>query len=96
MKPLINDSTIKFYAICENGTLFVIKQEDICNIQGFLNNSNLRFTVDLFQNDVPHFLHLELSLDGVLIFRKNKNTGLYTFFLLVMSHGLFELHRLRV
>ena len=51
-------------------------------IQNLLNNfdPHLRFTVDLFHNEVPHFLDLELSPDGISIFRKNTNTGLYTHF----------------
>ena len=63
-------------------TLFVIKREDVRLIQNLLNSfdSNLRFTVDLFQNEVPHFLDLELSPDGISVFRKNINTGLYTHF----------------
>ena len=63
-------------------TLFVIKREDVRLIQNLLNSfdSNLRFTVDLFQNEVPHFLDLELSPDGISVFRKNTNTGLYTHF----------------
>ena len=36
----------------------------------------MRFTVDMFQNEVPHFLDLELSPDGILILRKDTNTGL--------------------
>ena len=63
-------------------TLFVIKREDVRLIQNLLNSfdSNLRFTVDLFQNEVPHFLDLELSPDGISVFRKDTNTGLYTHF----------------
>ena len=82
IKPLINDNTIKFYARYVDDTLFVIKRENVRRIQNLLNNFNpiLRFTVDLFQNEVPHFLDLELSPDGISIFRKNTNTGLYTHF----------------
>ena len=81
-QPLINDNTIKFYARYAGDTLFVIKREDVRRIQNLLNNfdPNLRFTVDLFQNEVPHFLDLELFPDGISIFRKNTNTGLYTHF----------------
>ena len=82
MKPLINDNTIKFYARYVDDTLFAIKDKDICCIQNLLNNfdPNFCFTVDLFQNEVPHFLDFELSTDGISIFRKNTNTGLYTHF----------------
>ena len=82
IKSLINNNTIKFYARYIDDTLFVIKREDVCPIHNILNNCNpnLRFTVDLFQNEVPRVLDLELSPDGISIFRKNRNTGLYTHF----------------
>ena len=35
---------------------------------------------NLFQNEVPHLLDLELSPDGISIFRKNTNTGFYSHF----------------
>ena len=56
IKPLINDNVIKFYTRYVDGILFVIKHEDVGCIQNLLNNfdPNLRFTVDLFQNEVPH------------------------------------------
>ena len=44
-------------------------------IKLFVNN--LGFTVDMFQNEVPHFLDLELPPDGTAIFWKETNTGLY-------------------
>ena len=68
---------MKFYARYVDDTLFVIKREGVRRIQNLLNNydPNLRFTVDF-----PHFLDLELSSDGISVFRKNTNTGLYTHF----------------
>ena len=82
IKPLIIDNTTKFYAIYVDDTLFVIKREDVRRIQNILNNfdPNLRLTVDLFQNEIPHFLDLELSPDDISIFRKNTNIGLYNHF----------------
>ena len=82
IKPLINDNTIKFYARYVDDTIFVIKCEDVGHMENLLNefDPNLLFTLDLFQNEVPHFLDLELSPDGISIFRKNTNTGLYTHF----------------
>ena len=81
-KLLINDNTIKFYARYVDDTLFVIKREYDRRIQNLLNNfdPDLLFTVDLFQNDIPHFLDLELSPDGISVLRKKTNTGLYTNF----------------
>ena len=40
----------------------------------------MRFTVDMFQNEVPHFLDLELSPDGITISRKDTNIDLYVNF----------------
>ena len=67
IKPLINDNRIKFYARYVDNYLFVIKREDVRRIQNLLNkfDSNLRLTVDLFQNELPHFLDLELSPDSI-------------------------------
>ena len=59
-KPLINDNAIELYARYVGDTLSVIKCEDLRRIQNlFINfDPQLRFTVDLFQNEVPHFLYL--------------------------------------
>ena len=59
-KPLINDNATKLYARYVGDTLSVIKCEDVRRIQNLLINFDpqLRFTVDLFQNEVPHFLDL--------------------------------------
>ena len=40
----------------------------------------LHYTVDMFQNEVSHFLDLELSLGRNTTFRKDTNTGLYVNF----------------
>ena len=40
-------------------------------------DKNLKFTVDLFENEAPNFLDLEISLDEILTLRKDSNTGLY-------------------
>ena len=50
IKPLIADGTIKFYS------RFIIQVHEALN----KFDSNLRFTVDTFQNEVFHFLDLEL------------------------------------
>ena len=82
IKPLIANATIKFYTNFVDDTLLVIKPDDVKEVHNFLNkfDKNFRFTVDMFQNNVLHFLDLELSADGILIFRKDTNTGLYVNF----------------
>ena len=81
----------EIYARYVDDTLLVIKHKDVRYIQNLLNNfdPNLCFTVDLFQNEVPHLLDLESSPDVIPIFRKNTNTSLYTHF---SSYVVIELH----
>ena len=59
--------------------ILVVKPQDVSRIHKLLNGfgKNLKFTFDLFENEVPHFLDLEMSPDGNLIYRKNNNSGLY-------------------
>ena len=56
-----------------------MKPQDVSRIRELLNSfdKNFKFTVDLFENEVPHFLDLEMSPDGISIYRKDTNTGLY-------------------
>ena len=56
-----------------------MKPQNVSRIHKLLNSfdKNLKFTVDLFENKVPHFLDLEMSPDGISIYRKDTNTGLY-------------------
>ena len=56
----MHGNTIKFYARYVDDFLFIVKSEDVRRIKNLLNNfdPNLRFTVDLFQNELPHLLDL--------------------------------------
>ena len=58
---------------------FVVKPQDVVRIDKLLNgfDKNLTFTVDLFENEVSHFIDLEMSPDRILIYWKDTNTGLY-------------------
>ena len=82
IKPLTADGTINFYSRFVGDTSLVMKPENVSQVHKALNNfgNNLRFTVDMFQNEAPHFLDLELSSDGITIFQKETNTGLYVNF----------------
>ena len=43
-----------------------MKPENVSQVYKALNKfDDLRLTVDMFQNEVPNFLHLELSPDGI-------------------------------
>ena len=57
----------------------MIKPEDIQLVQDMFNSfhENLRFTVDRFENEVPHFLDIKMSAQGLTIYRKNTHTGQY-------------------
>ena len=81
IKPLIANGSIKFYTRFVDDILLVIKPDDV-KVHNFLNkfDKNLCFTVDMFQNKVPYFLDLESSPDGISIFQKDTNTGLYVNF----------------
>ena len=82
IKPLITGGTIKFYTHFVDDILLVMKPENVSQVHKALNkfDNNLRFTVDMLQNEVPQFLDLELSPDGIEVFRKDTNTGLYVNF----------------
>ena len=40
----------------------------------------MKFTVDRFETEVPHFLDIEIAPDGLSIYHKDTNTGQYTNF----------------
>ena len=67
IKPRIANSTIKFYTRFVDDTLLLIKPDNVKEVHNSLNKcyKNLHFTVDIFQNKVPHILDLELSPDGI-------------------------------
>ena len=76
---LINDGTLKFYMRYVDDTLMLVKRSDIDKVLTAFNNfnPNLQFTVDTFENEIPHFLDLEINPNGLSIFRKNTFTGQY-------------------
>ena len=80
VQPLIDNGIIKFYCRYVDDTLVLIKPENIQYVHDLLNsfNSNIQFTVDIFDNDNVHFLDL-LILDNleIDIFRKSTFTGQY-------------------
>ena len=79
IKKFVDDGTINFYGRYVDATLLVIKPKDIGRIHQALNklDKNLRFTVDKFDDDMPHFLDLELRDDGIALYTKPTKTGLY-------------------
>ena len=79
IKPLMNGGTIKFYCQYVDDTLLVVETHDVSRIHKLLNSfdKNLKYTSDLFENKVPHFLDLEMSQDGIPVYQTDTNTGLY-------------------
>ena len=79
IKSLIADGTIKFYSCFVDDTLLVMKPENVSQVHKALNkfDNNLHLTVDTFQNEAPHFVDLEFSPNGIIIFQKDTITGLY-------------------
>ena len=82
INPIIANGTIKFYNRFVDDTLLLIKPDNVKEVHNSLNKfeKNLRFTVDMFQNKIHHFLDLELFPDGISISCKDTNTGLYVNF----------------
>ena len=70
----------------------MIKPEDIQLVQDMFNSfhKNLRFTVDRFENEVPHFLDIEMSAQDLTIYRKNTHTGQYVHYGSLL-HGIIKL-----
>ena len=79
IQDLVKKNLVKFYGRYVDDTLLVIKATDIDYVHQKLNafDPGLRFTVDKFENDVPHFLDLLICKDDVEIYRKPTNTGVY-------------------
>ena len=66
--------------LVKEGTIkFLLKRQDIDKVLQASNgfDKNLKFTVDKFENETPHFLDLEICPNGLKVFRKNTHTGQY-------------------
>ena len=79
IKRLFDTAKMKFYFRYIDDTLLLIKPENIQLVQDLFNSfhENLRFTVDRFEKEVPHFLDMKMSAQVLIIYRKNTNTGQY-------------------
>ena len=77
---LIENKIVKFSIRYVDDTLLVLRKKDIDIVLNKFNsfNKNLKFTVDTFENCVPHFLDIEICPNGLRIYRKNPQTGHYT------------------
>ena len=79
---LIEDGIIRFYVKYFHDDLLVIKRTDIsCVLNKFSSfDNNLKFTIDTFENCVPHFLDIEICPNGLGIYHKHTQTGQYVSF----------------
>ena len=73
----------KFYSCFVDDALLAMKPENDSPVHKALGrfDENLRYTVGMFQKEVPPFLDLELSAHRITIFRKDTNNGLYDDFI---------------
>ena len=82
IKPLIDRKLITFYCRYVDDTLLLIKPDTMDVILNHFHkfDKNLRFTYDLFENTTPHFLDINISPNGIGIYRKDTFSGQYTNF----------------
>ena len=80
VNQLIENNIVKFYIRYVDDTLLVLRKKDIDIVLNKFNsfNKNLKFTVDVFENCVPHFLDIEICPNGLGIYHKNTQTGQYS------------------
>ena len=79
---LITNGTLKFYARYVDDTLLMVKPDEVDAVLQKFNqfHPNLEFTVDRFENSIPHFLDLEIHRTGISIYRKETHTAQFTHF----------------
>ena len=79
---LITNGTLKFYSRYVDDTLLMVKPDDVDAVLQKFNqfHRNLEFTVDRFENSIPHFLDLEIHRTGISIYRKGTHTAQFTHF----------------
>ena len=67
IKSVTEEGTIKFYFwyVCDK--FLVVKPQDVSCIHKFMKrfDKNLKFVIDLLKKEVPYFLDLEMSPDGI-------------------------------
>ena len=93
IRPLIEDGTIKFYTRFVDDTLLLLKKDDIERVKAELErfDSNLKFTYDMFETENPHFLDIEITSNGLKIYRK-KPSPVTTLISAASFHGITVFH----
>ena len=79
IKTLFDTGKIKYYCRYVDDTLLLIKAEDIQLVLDMFNSfhKNLCFTADRLENEVPQFLDIKMSAQGLTIYHKNTHSGQY-------------------
>ena len=79
VSKLIKKGTIKFYIRYADDTLLLVKRKDIQKVVNEFDkfDKHLKVTVDSFENEILHFLDLEIRPNGLTIYRKDTHTGQY-------------------
>ena len=79
IKKLLDTGEIKFFCRYVDDTLLLMKPENIQLVQNLFNSfqKNLFSTVDRLKREMPHFLHIKMSTQGLTIYRKNTHTEQY-------------------
>ena len=80
LPSLIESGAIKSYMRYVDDTLVLIKESEIQNVMDRFNSfdSNLKFTVDTFEDGNVHFLDISVLPNGVTdVYSKPTNTALY-------------------
>ena len=80
VKPLMKRRTLKFYCRYVDDTSVLVKEDQIEKILKAFNSfrNSLQFTVDKFENENVHFLHLKIMNNcKINIQVKDTNSGLY-------------------
>ena len=68
---LVKEGTIKFCVCYIDDTLLLVKRQDNDKVLKAFNwfDKNLKFSVDIFVNETPHFLDLEICPNGLTMFQ---------------------------
>ena len=76
---LMKEKVIMFNTRYVDNTLLIIKKKDINHVLNKFNNfdKNLIFTINTFENSVPHFADIEICPNGLGIYHKHIQTGQY-------------------
>ena len=74
---LLKEGAIKFYIRYVDYTLLLVKCQDNDKVLKAFNwfDHNIKFTVDKFENETPHFMDLETCPNGLSIFQKTQTLG---------------------